>query len=76
MIFLFAQLLAMVAALLPAVGFAALLIFILQPLLGLPLAVLLAALAVVVIVIGEVWCGVWLLGQRFEKLDLSSELRP
>jgi hypothetical protein len=76
MIFLFAQLLAMVVALLPAVGFAALLIFILQPLLGLPLAVLLAALAVVVIVIGEVWCGVWLLGHRFEKLDLSSELRP
>jgi len=76
MIFLFAQLLAMAVALLPAVGFAALLIFILQPLLGAPLAVLFAALAVVVIVAGEVWCGVWLLGQRFEKLDLSSELRP
>jgi hypothetical protein len=76
MIFLFAQLLAMVVALLPAAGFSALLLFIIQPLLGLPLAVVFAALTLVVVVIGEVWCGVWLLGQRFEKLDLSSELRP
>jgi len=26
--------------------------------------------------VGEVWCGLWLLGARFEKLDLSAELRP
>lgn len=27
-------------------------------------------------VAGEIWCGVWWLGQRFEKLDLSSDVRP
>jgi phosphate/sulfate permease len=35
-----------------------------------------AFLAVLVILVGEVWCGLWWLGGRFEKFDLSSELRP
>ena len=25
--------------------------------------------------IGEIWCVLWWLGERFEKLDLSAELR-
>ena len=54
---------------------AALLIFILQWLLGPIAAVSIAAIAVLVVLVGEVWCGVWWLGQRFEKLDVSTELR-
>ena len=74
MIFFFAQIVTMALALVPAVGMAILLIFIGQWLLGLATAVLIATLAVLGVLIGEVWCGVWLLGDRFEKLDLSSEL--
>jgi len=36
--------------------------------------VIIATLAVLIVLVGEVWCGLWLLGDRFEKLDLSSEL--
>ena len=75
MIFFFAQVLTMLLALLPATAMAALLIFILQWLLGPIAAVSLAALAVLVVLAGEVWCGVWWLGQRFERLDVSTELR-
>jgi hypothetical protein len=38
--------------------------------------VVVAAVAVAAILAGEVWLGVWWLGSRFEKLDLSTELRP
>lgn len=76
LIFGLGQMLAMVLALLPAVAIAGGLIFVTQWLIGLPAAVVFATLAVLVILIGEVWCGLWWLGQRFEKFDLSSELRP
>jgi hypothetical protein len=75
MIFFFAQVLTMVLALLPAAGMAALLIFILQALIGPIAAVGLAAFAVLVVLIGEAWCGLWWLGERFDRLDLSTELR-
>jgi hypothetical protein len=75
MIFFFAQVVTMALALVPAAGIATLLIFIGQWMLGPAVAVLVATLAVLVVLVGEVWCGVWLLGDRFEKLDLSSELR-
>jgi hypothetical protein len=39
-------------------------------------AVILAAVAVILVLAGEIWCALWWLGERFEKLDLSSELRP
>jgi hypothetical protein len=65
----------MLLALLPAIGMAALLIFILQWWLGPVAAVVIAALAVLVVLAAEVWCGVWWLGERFEKLDLSTDLR-
>lgn len=70
------QLLTMLLALLPAVLVAGGLIFITQWLIGLPTAVVLATLVVLTILVGEIWCGLWWLGQRFEKLDLSAELRP
>jgi ABC-2 type transport system permease protein len=75
MIFFFAQVVTMIVALLPPLGLAALLIFILQWWLGPTVAIGLATLAVLLVLLGEVWCGVWLLGERFEKLDLSTELR-
>jgi len=31
---------------------------------------------VLAVLLGELWLGLWFLGGRFEKLDLSSELRP
>jgi hypothetical protein len=75
MIFFFAQLLAMVIALLPPAGLAALLIFILQWLLGPTAAVALASLMILAVLVGEIGCTLWWLGQRFERLDLSAELR-
>lgn len=76
MIFFFAQLVTMAFALVPAAGIATLLIFIGHWLLGPVSAVIIATLAVWIVLVGEVWCGVWLLGERFEKFDLSAELRP
>lgn len=75
MIFFFAQLITMAVALLPAAAFAALLIFILQPFVGPALAVSAGGVAVLAILGGELWCGLWLLGQRFEHYDLSGEPR-
>jgi len=34
-----------------------------------------AALTLFAILAGELWCGLWWLGGRFEKLDLSREIR-
>lgn len=76
MIFFFAQLLTMLLALVPAVLLAALLIFILQWLIGPALAVAVAGVAVLAVLAGEVWCGVWWMGERFDRLDFSSDFRP
>jgi ABC-2 type transport system permease protein len=78
MIFFFAQLATFAIALLPAAGLAGVLIVIMRGLLGFSftLAVNIAALPVIAILGVEVWCGLWLLGRRFEKFDLSAELRP
>lgn len=72
MIFFFAQVIMMAVALLPAVGLASLLIFILQWWLGPVAAVGLAAVAVLATLLAEVGCGIWWLGERFEKLDPSA----
>ena len=37
---------------------------------------ILATLLALTVLTGEVWCGLWLLGERFEQLDLAAELRP
>ena len=76
LIFVFGQFLVVLTALLPAVIAATALIFATQWLIGLAPAVVLATTAVLVILAGEVWCALWWLGERFEKFDLSSELRP
>jgi hypothetical protein len=78
MIFFFAQLLTMLLALLPAALLAAAVVLILVTLLHVwpPVAIAVAALGVLAILVGEVACGLWWLGGRFEKLDVSAELRP
>lgn len=75
-IFVAGQVLIVLLALLPAALLAALLIFALQWLIGLAAAVLLATVAVAAILVGEIWLGLWWLGERFERFDLSGELRP
>jgi ABC-2 type transport system permease protein len=77
MIFFFAQILTTVIALLPSVLLGGVLWFIVHKLTGWEvLAVNLAAAPVVLALVGEIWCGIWLLGERFENLDLSLEVRP
>jgi hypothetical protein len=76
MIFFFAQLLTMVLALLPAALLAGLLIFIFWQLSTPTLAIAVGGLTVLAILLGEIWCGLWWLGQRFDRLDFSSDLRP
>lgn len=77
LIFGFGQVLVVCVALLPAAASAALLVFILYGWLELApaLCVIFATLVVTAVLAAELWCGLWLLGQRFEKFDLSSEPR-
>lgn len=77
LIFGFGQVLVVCLALLPAAASAALIVFILYGWLDLAPAVCvtLATFVVTVVLVAELWCGLWLLGQRFETFDLSSEPR-
>jgi hypothetical protein len=75
MIFMFGQFLFVALLLLPAVVTAIVLVFATQWIVGLAAAATLATVAVLAIVGGEVWCGIWWLGRRFDKLDLSMDLK-
>jgi ABC-2 type transport system permease protein len=75
MIFFAGQFICLLLALLPAGLLGGLTIFLTQWLIGLTAAVALAALPVLLVFAGEVWLGVRLLGPRFDRLDISSELR-
>ncbi len=75
MIFFFAQLITMAIALFPAVAVAGLLFFIVQALVGPIAAIAVAAVFVALVLAAEIGCGLWLLGRRFEQLDLSAEMR-
>ena len=76
LIFVGGQFLVLLFVLLPAALGAFALIFATQWLIGPVAAVAVAALAVLVILVAEIWCGLWWIGERFEKFDLSAELRP
>ncbi|HVU24042.1 MAG TPA: putative ABC exporter domain-containing protein [Opitutus sp.] len=76
LIFVFGQVFTILVALIPAALTAGLLVFVTQWLIGPPAAIGLATLVVIAVIAGEVACGVWWLGGRFERFDLSSELRP
>ena len=77
LIFVAGQLLVIVFALLPA-ALGAFALFGLNYWIHAPVALVVAfaTLAVLVILVAEIWCGLWWLGERFEKFDLSAELRP
>ncbi len=75
LIFGLGQMFVLLLALLPVGLAAVVLVLAFSWLIGLPAAVVLATVAVLTVLMGEVWCGVWLIGERFEKLDLSAELR-
>ncbi len=76
LIFVFGQMLVMLLALLPA-GLVAAGVFVVVRWIAGPLpAVLLAAPPVLAILLAELTAGLWWLGGRFEKLDLSADLQP
>jgi len=75
LIFFAGQLFCLILALLPVVLASGLTIAITPWLIGLPAAVLLAALPAILILAGELWLGVWWLGPKLERLDISAELR-
>jgi hypothetical protein len=76
LIFFAGQFVCLAFALLPAVLLGGATIFLTQWLIGLPAALLLAVVPVLVVFGFELCFGVWILGPRFERLDISSELRP
>jgi len=76
LIFVFGQIFIILVALIPAALTAAILIFVTQWLIGLMLATIFATLVILLVIVGEVWCGLWWLGGRFERFDLSAEQRP
>ena len=69
------QLLFALAVIVPAAGGAWLIIFSSQWLIGPGPAVALAAVVVLPVLAGEAVFGLWWLGERFEKFDLSTESR-
>jgi hypothetical protein len=74
--FLAGLFLAMAGALLPAGIGAAALFFGTLWIVGAPAAAALGALAALAVLGVEIGLAVWFLGQRFERFDLSAELRP
>jgi hypothetical protein len=59
----------------PSVGAAVLIIFASYWLVGVGPAIAIAALVVLPILAGEVAVGLWCIGDRFERFDLSAEIR-
>jgi hypothetical protein len=76
LIFVIGQLFVILISLLPVVLSCALVIFASQWLVGPTAAVVLATLLALAILAAEIAGGLWWLGERFEKLDLATELRP
>jgi ABC-2 type transport system permease protein len=76
LIFFVGQFICLALAVLPAIVAAGGTIFLTQWLIGSPAAILLAAVPVLGIFVGEICLGVWWIGPKFERLDISAELRP
>ncbi len=75
LIFAVVQLLIALLVVVPAAAFAALVVFCAQWLVGIGTASLLAAAVVVPLLSGIAAVGLWFLGHRFERFDLSLEVR-
>jgi hypothetical protein len=75
LVFGVAQLLIALVAAAPAAGAAVLIVFSAQWLVGVGPALAMACAAVLAILASEAAVGLWWLGWRFEKFDLSSEIR-
>ena len=75
LIFVASQLLVTSLALLPALIIGLVMFFVVNLVAGPAAGGAVAALSMAVLLASEVWVGVQWLGGRFEKLDISSELR-
>lgn len=75
-LFLAGQLLILMVALVPAAMAFGIFLFVLQWVLGVTIALIVATVMAVLVLGTEVSLGVWWLGERFERFDLSAELRP
>lgn len=76
LIFVFGQLVVVLIALTPVAVTATLLTLATAWKTGLPAALVLDTFALLLIVGGEIWVGLWWLGQRFDRLDIATELPP
>lgn len=76
LLFMAGQILALAASLVPAVLIAGVAAFALRWVAGDVAATAAAVLAGAAVLVAEIAGGIWLLGNRFEKIDLSQELRP
>jgi hypothetical protein len=76
LLFLAGNLLVIVVALLPATVVASVLFFTAQWIVGDVAAGALGVIAIIFILGAEAWLGIQWLGKRFERFDLSAELRP
>jgi len=76
LIFVAGQLLVMALALLPALLVGGLVFIIVKLIAGYAIGSAMAAIAMSVLLGFEAWLGIRWLGNRFERLDISSELRP
>lgn len=75
MIYFLAQLVTMVVVLLPAGLVGWVVIAIVQWLAGATLAIAAAAVPILAVLLGEIVLAIWWLGRRFERIDISAELR-
>jgi ABC-2 type transport system permease protein len=76
LIFVAGQLLVTALALLPALLVGVLVFFMVKVLAGFAIAAAMAVIVMAVLLAYEAWLGIRWLGDRFEDLDISSELRP
>lgn len=76
LIFVAGQLATVLVAIIPVAVTGAAVLFLTQWLIGLTSAVLLAAFVMAALLTGEIALGLHWLGRRFERFDLSADLRP
>jgi ABC-2 type transport system permease protein len=76
LIFVASQLLVTALVLLPALLVGALVLFLVNLITGFAVGAAVAVIAMTVLLGFEAWLGIRWLGNRFEALDISSELRP